>query len=159
MLAGYAVTRELETYLGQPFLFYVSSPVTISPATLSFIDQTNTITGHDAVSVTTVVYANASNKNTNGATTYSTNYGADIDPYLLQSVNNSLYNVYWQDYVTDLYDPSRRLVRIPAILPLGKILNFDLKNKLIWNGEKWIVNNVQINLTTGKAEFELLNDV
>jgi hypothetical protein len=44
-------------------------------------------------------------------------------------------------------------------LPLGKILNFDLRNKLIWNGEKWIVNNVQINLTTGKAEFELLNDV
>ena len=159
LLAGYAVTRELETYLGQPFLFYVSSPVTISPATLSFIDQTNTITGHDAVSVTTVVYANASNKNTNTALTYSLNYGADLDPWFFESVNNSLYNTYWSDYVTDLYDPSRRLVRIPAILPLGKILNFDLKNKLIWNGEKWIVNNVQINLTTGKAEFELLNDV
>jgi hypothetical protein len=159
LLAGYAVTRELETYLGQPFLFYVATPVTLSPATLSFIDQTNTITGHDAVSVTTVVYANASNKNTNTALTYSLNYGADIDPWFFESVNNSLYNTYWSDYVTDLYDPSRRLVRIPAILPLGKILNFDLKNKLIWNGEKWIVNNVQINLTTGKAEFELLNDV
>ena len=159
LLAGYAVTRELETYLGQPFLFYVGTPVTLSPATLSFVDPTNTITGNDAVSVTTVVYANASNKNTNTALTYSLNYGADLDPWFFESVNNSLYNVYWKDYVTDLYDPSRRLVRIPAILPLGKILNFDLKNKLIWNGEKWIVNNVQINLTTGKAEFELLNDV
>ena len=159
LLAGYAVTRELETYLGQPFLFYVNSPVTVSPATLSFLDPTNTITGHDAVSVTTVVYANASNKNTNTALTYSLNYGADLDPWFFESVNNSLYNTYWSDYVTDLYDPSRRLVRIPAILPLGKILNFDLRNKLIWNGERWIVNNVQINLTTGKAEFELLNDV
>ena len=159
LLAGYAVTRELETYLGQPFLFYVGTPVTLSPATLSFVDPTNTITGNDAVSVTTVVYANASNKNTNTALTYSLNYGADLDPWFFESVNNSLYNAYWSDYVTDLYDPSRRLVRIPAILPLGKILNFDLRNKLIWNGEKWIVNNVQINLTTGKAEFELLNDV
>ena len=159
LLAGYAVTRELETYLGQPFLFYVATPVTLSPATLAFIDPTNTITGNDAVSVTTVVYANASNKNTNTALTYSLNYGADLDPWFFQSVNNSLYNAYWSDYVTDLYDPSRRLVRIPAILPLGKILNFDLKNKLLWNGEKWIVNNVQINLTTGKAEFELLNNV
>jgi hypothetical protein len=160
LLAGYAVTRELETYLGQPFIFYVSTPITISPATLAFIDPTETIvSGHGAVSVTTVVYANASNTSTNTAATYSLNYGADLDPYMLQSVNNSLYNVYWQDYITDLYDPSRRLVRIPAILPLGKILNFDLKNKLLWNGLKWIVNNVQINLTTGKAEFELLNNV
>jgi hypothetical protein len=160
LLAGYAVTRELETYLGQPFIFYVSTPITISPNTLAFIDPTETIvSGHGAVSVTTVVYANASNTSTNTAATYSTNYGADLDPYFFQSVNNSLYNVYWQDYITDLYDPSRRLVRIPAILPLGKILNFDLKNKLLWNGQKWVVNNVQINLTTGKAEFELLNNV
>jgi hypothetical protein len=160
LLAGYAVTRELETYLGQPFIFYVSTPITINPAVLSFIDPTQTIiSGHKSVSVTQVVYANASNQEFNAASTYSLNYGADLDPYMLQSVNNSLYNVYWQDYITDLYDPSRRLVRIPAILPLGKILNFDLKNKLLWNGQKWVVNNVQINLTTGKAEFELLNNV
>ena len=160
LLAGYAITRELETYLGQPFIFYVNSPASIYPQILSFIDPTETIiSGHKSVSITQVVYANSSNQSFNDASTYSTNYGADIDPWILQSVNNSLYNAYWSDYVTDLYDPSRRLVRIPAILPLGKILNFDLKNKLIWNGEKWIVNNVQINLTTGKAEFELLNDV
>jgi hypothetical protein len=160
LLAGYAITRELETYLGQPFIFYVNSPITINPAVLAFIDPTQTIiSGHKAVSVTQVVYANASNQNFNDASTYSLNYGADIDPYLLQSVNNSLYNTYWSDYITDLYNPSRRLVRVPAILPLGKILNFDLKNKLIWNGQRWLVNNVTINLTTGKAEFELLNNV
>ena len=160
LLAGYAVTRELETYLGQPFIFYVNSTIVTAPTSVAFVDPTQTIIpGHKAVPPGLIVYANSSNQSFNAASTYSTNYGADIDPYLLQSVNNSLYNVYWQDYVTDLYDPSRRLVRIPAILPLGKILNFDLKNKLIWNGEKWIVNNVQINLTTGKAEFELLNDV
>jgi hypothetical protein len=160
LLAGYAVTRELETYLGQPFIFYVDSPISIYPAVLAFVDPTETIiSGHKSVSVTQVVYANASNQNFNDATTYSLNYGADIDPYLLQSVNNSLYNEYWSDYITDLYNPSRRLVRVPAILPLGKILNFDLKNKLIWNGQRWLVNNVTINLTTGRAEFELLNNV
>jgi hypothetical protein len=159
LLAGYAVTRELETYLGQPFIFYVNGTITISPNTLSFADPTQTISGHNAVPVTTVVYANTSSASTNTASTYSLNYGADIDPYLLQSVNNSLYSTYWSDYITDLYNPSRRLVRVPAILPLGKILNFDLKNKLIWNGQRWLVNNVTINLTTGRAEFELLNNV
>ena len=159
VLAGFAITRELESYLGQPFVFYINGFVDVSAKPVSFIDKSHTITGHTSVELTDIVYANSSSEQTNTAATYSTNYGADLDPFTLESVTNSLYYVYWQDYVTDLYDPSRRLVRIPAILPLGKILNFDLKNKLIWNGEKWIVNNVQINLTTGKAEFELLNDV
>lgn len=159
VLAGFAITRELESYLGQPFVFYINGFVDISSKPVSFIDKSNTITGHTSVELTDIVYANSSSEQTNTAATYSTNYGADLDPFTLESVTNSLYYVYWQDYITDLYDPSRRLVRIPAILPLGKILNFDLANKLIWNGEKWIVNNVQINLTTGKAEFELLNDV
>jgi hypothetical protein len=159
ILAGYAVTRELETYLGQPFLFYAPETYFVGDYPISFIDESNTITGNDSVEVDTIWYCNASSKVTNGATTYSLNYGADIDPYLLESVNNSLYNTYWQDYVVDLYNPSRRLVRVSAILPLGKILNFDLKNKLIWNGQRWIVNTATFALTTGKAEFELLNDV
>jgi hypothetical protein len=159
LLAGYAVTRELETYLGKPFIFYINGQVSIGSNPIAFRDDTLTITGFRSVPMTIMNYANSSNQSFNDASTYSTNYGADIDPYLLQSVNNSLYNTYWNDYITDLYNPSRRLVRVPAILPLGKILNFDLKNKLIWNGQRWLVNNVTINLTTGKAEFELLNNV
>jgi len=159
ILAGYAVTRELQTYVGQPFLFYAPETYFIGDFPISFIDLSNIITGNNAVEVDTLWYCNSSSKPTNGATTYSTNFGADLDPYFLESVNNSLYNAYWKDYITDLYDPSRRLVRIPAILPLGKILNFDLKNKLLWNGQRWIVNVATFNLTTGKAEFELLNDV
>jgi hypothetical protein len=159
ILAGYAVTRELETYLGQPFLFFAPETYFIGDYPIAFIDRSNTITGHNSVEMDTIWYCNTSSSPTNGATTYSINYGADIDPYILQSVNNSLYNVYWRDYITDLYNPNRRLLRVPAILPLGKILNFDLKNKLIWNGQRWLVNNVSINLTTGRAEFELLNNV
>ena len=159
ILAGYAVTRELQTYVGQPFLFYAPETYFIGDFPISFIDLSNIITGNNAVEVDTLWYCNSSSKPTNGATTYSTNFGADLDPYFLESVNNSLYNAYWKDYIVDLYDPSRRLVRIPAILPLGKILNFDLKNKLLWNGQRWIVNVATFNLTTGRAEFELLNDV
>ena len=159
ILAGYAVTREQQTYLGEPFLFFVDDFQDVTANSISFVDESLAITGDTSVEVTQIWYCNSSSKQTNGATTYSTNFGADLDPFFLESVNNSLYNAYWKDYIVDLYDPSRRLVRIPAILPLGKILNFDLKNKLIWNGQKWVVNAATFNLTTGRAEFELLNDV
>jgi hypothetical protein len=51
------------------------------------------------------------------------------------------------------------LVEVEAQLPIGKIITFDLKNKIIWNNQKWIVNSANINMTTGKATLELLNDV
>jgi len=70
-----------------------------------------------------------------------------------------LYNDYWSDYITDLYNKGRRLIQIDAVLPVGKILTINLKNAVIWNNEKYIVNNVNLNMTTGKATFELLNVV
>jgi hypothetical protein len=164
VLAGYAITRELETYLGQPFLFYMTPGFDLitapGTAVIGFVDESETIVpGDSCVAIDVLNFASSSSDYSNGANVTSTNFGADLDPYFLQSVNKSLYNEYWSDYITDLYNPSRRLVRVPAILPLGKILNFDLKNKLIWNGQRWLVNNVTINLTTGRAEFELLNNV
>jgi hypothetical protein len=164
VLAGYAITRELETYLGQPFLFYMTPGFDLitapGTAVIGFVDESETIVpGDSCVAIDVLNFASSSSGYSNGANVTSTNFGADLDPYFLQSVNKSLYNEYWSDYITDLYNPSRRLVRVPAILPLGKILNFDLKNKLTWNGQRWLVNNVSINLTTGRAEFELLNNV
>jgi hypothetical protein len=86
-------------------------------------------------------------------------FGADIDPYHLQSINNNLFNDYWSDYITDLYAKSRRLYQVEAVLPIGKIITMNLKNAVIWNNAKYIVNSVQLNMTTGKATFELLNVV
>jgi hypothetical protein len=77
----------------------------------------------------------------------------------LQSINNNLFNDYWSDYITDLYAKSRRLYQVEAVLPIGKIITMNLKNAVIWNNAKYIVNSVSLNMTTGRATFELLNVV
>jgi hypothetical protein len=63
------------------------------------------------------------------------------------------------DYITDLYSQQRRLYNVEAVLPIGKIITLNLQNAIIWNGTKYIINNVNLNMTTGKASFELLNVV
>jgi len=35
----------------------------------------------------------------------------------------------------------------------------NLQNGVIWNNAKYIVNSAQVNMTTGRATFELLNVV
>ena len=156
-----SITNELaddgvsfKPYLGAPILFYASYGLDISATPVSFIDSDGTTER----TVETCWYANVSNSTT-AAIADTITFGADIDPYHLQSINNNLFNDYWSDYISDLYAKSRRLYQVEAVLPIGKIITMNLKNAVIWNNAKYIVNSVQLNMTTGKATFELLNVV
>jgi len=142
-------------YLGAPILFYgYFDNYNLTANKLTFVNADGT---HREVTI--AWYANTSNRYSSAGASYSICFGADIDPYHLQSVNRSLYNTEWVDYITDLYSQQRRLYNVEAVLPIGKIITLNLQNAIIWNGTKYLVNNVNLNMTTGKATFELLNVV
>jgi hypothetical protein len=156
-----SITNELaddgvsfKPYLGAPILFYASFGLDVSASPLSFVDSDGTTERL----VETCWYANVSNSTT-AAIADTITFGADIDPYHLQSINSNLFNDYWSDYITDLYNKSRRLIQVEAVLPIGKIITMNLQNAVIWNNAKYIVNSAKVNMTTGKATFELLNVV
>jgi len=147
----------LNPYLGAPILFYgyfdnydfgETNPV-------AFVNSNNTTSRE----VTVAWYANTSNRYSSAAASHAITFGADIDPFHLQSVNQSLYNNEWSNYITDLYAKARRVYNVEAVLPIGKIITLNLQNAIIWNNTKYIINNVNLNMTTGKASFELLNVV
>jgi hypothetical protein len=143
-------------YLGAPIVFYgYFDDYDISSNPVSFIDADGTT---ERI-VEGAWYANTSNRYQSAGASHSICFGADIDPYHLQSVSRSLYNNEWSNYITDLYNAKRRIFQLDAVLPVGKILTLDLKNAIVWNNNKYIVNNVKVNMTTGKATFELLNVV
>jgi hypothetical protein len=143
-------------YLGAPILFYgYFDAYSLAGNTVMFVDAD----GVTKRTVSTAWYANTSNRYSSAAASDSICFGADIDPYHLQTVAQSLYQEYWEDYITDLYSKRRRLVQVDAVLPIGKIITLDLKNEVIWNNEIYRINSVQVNMTTGKAKFELLNVV
>jgi hypothetical protein len=143
-------------YLGAPVLFYgYFDNYDLNANSVAFVESNGTTSRE----VTVAWYANTSNRYASAGASDSIVFGSDIDPYHLESVNSNLYNDYWSDYITDLYNKGRRLIQIDAVLPVGKILTINLKNAVIWNNEKYIVNNVNLNMTTGKATFELLNVV
>ena len=143
-------------YLGAPVLFYgYFSAYSLAGNTVMFVDADGTTKR----TVSTAWYANTSNRYASAGASRSITFGADIDPYHLQTVNRNLYADYWDSYITDLYNKGRRIFRIDAVLPLGKMATLKMNDIVIWNNQKYIINNVQLNLTTGKATFELLNVV
>ena len=142
-------------YLGAPILFYGyfnNYDLTANPLTFVNADGTHRI-------VDIAWYANTSNRYSSAAASNTITFGADIDPFHLQSVNQSLYNNEWNNYITDLYAKARRVYNVDAVLPIGKIITLNLQNAIIWNNTKYLINNVSLNMTTGKASFELLNVV
>jgi hypothetical protein len=158
-----SITNELaddgvsfKPYLGAPILFYGEfDNYDLNANIVSFIDADGTTERQ----VTTCWYANSSNSLQSVTTAYSICFGQDVDPYQLVSISNSLYQTYWSDYITDLYAKARRVYQVEAVLPIGKIITMNLKNAVIWNNAKYIVNSVSLNMTTGRATFELLNVV
>jgi hypothetical protein len=143
-------------YLGAPILFYGyfdNYNITANP--VAFVNTDNNTSRR----VNVAWYANTSNRYAGVGISNSICFGADIDPFYLQSVNKSLYNNEWNNYITDLYDKSRRVYNVEAVLPIGTIITLNLQNAIIWNNTKYIINNVNLNMTTGKASFELLNVV
>ena len=146
--------NRLQAYVGAPVLIYGEFSLDITANPISFIDESD-----EKFQINEVWYANVSSTSIGTGPAYSTNWGADIDPFYLTSVNKGLYQTYWKDYIEDLYSTNRRVYRLSAVLPIGEILKLKLNDKLIWNGTKWIINSVQLNLATGKAQLELLNDI
>jgi hypothetical protein len=142
-------------YLGAPILFYgYFNDYDITANPIGFVNADNS---HTRVNI--AWYANTSNRYQSAAASHAITFGSDIDPFHLQSVNQSLYNNEWSDYITDLYAKARRVYNVEAVLPIGTIITLNLQNAIIWNNTKYLINNVSLNMTTGKTTFELLNVV
>ena len=150
---GKSITREIEPYIGNPFIFYLAGQIRGT-------EQFAYINMSDAVSSKTDFHLVSNvNNDTPATVTKTLNFSTEVDPYLLQGFATGLYNTYWKDYITDLYDRKRRVFIYKAQLPLGLMLALKLNDKLTIGERNYIINQVKLNLTTGEAQLELLNDV
>lgn len=144
-------TNRLQTYLGKPILFYARTPaVSLSGFPVSYIPESGTQESLDSY-----IRAHV----TLDSPRHTLTWGTQIDPLDFTTITETLYQEYWNDYITDLYDYKRRMFVVKAQLPIGEILKLKLNDKLVWNNSRWIINAMQVNLTTGQATIEMLNDV
>lgn len=150
---GKSITREIEPYIGSPLIFYVPAALRGTDA-FSYIDMTDSEN-----SKTDFWLVGNVNSDVAGSVTKTLNFGTEVDPYLLQGFSTGLYNTYWKDYITDLYDTSRRVFQYSGQLPLGLMLALKINDKLTIDERNYIINQMKLNLTTGEAQLELLNDV
>ncbi len=91
---------------------------------------------------------------------YTINFDNEVDEWTLTDYNgntNSLFINFYSNYIKDLFDKKKRILKTDAYFSQEIIVNYNLNDKLIINNKEYIINQIKTNLTTRKSNLELLN--
>jgi hypothetical protein len=154
-LVGKSIDKEGKPYIGEPVIFYSPSTLNISAYPIGFLDETE-LTNTPSNQV--YLCGNINNRVAADVTQMLT-YGLNVDPLHEQSFSQTLYDQFWEDYITDIYSTSRRVYQMKAILPFKVSSQLRMNDKLDIGGRRYVINEIKINLRTDEATLELLNDV
>ncbi len=93
-----------------------------------------------------------------GGKNYSLNFGNEQSTLLNENISNSIYLQYYSAYLNNLYNPKNRFVSLKTNLPTSILRNIKLNDRLVIRDKRYIINDMQIDLTTGDVTFKLIQD-
>ena len=155
-----------EPEIGNPLIFYGVFQNSISPA-INFVTSTRPTSGAPSAGTRSSLTSywmpsNASSLGTaSTAPTYNLNFGSEINSYTLTDYggnNNSLFQLYYQNYITRIYNTRTRLFKFSAVLPLKVLLTLTLDDLIVIGTRAYTINKMSTKLQSGETSFELLNE-
>jgi hypothetical protein len=91
--------------------------------------------------------------------TQSINWGSEVDPWHFLEVDKSLFKNYWSNWIETIYSVKQRKFKFEGYLPPRYIQELSLNDRLIIGQNIYKINDYTIDLVTGKATFNLFNDI
>lgn len=149
---GWAVDENQESYVGKPLIFYSKKVTSGTPITAL---ETSGGTRHQLTSY----YIPSNLVDPTSSANQSIHFGVEKNEYNFESANKSLFQTYYQTYIEEIFDKSRRIYKFKAYLPMKVILNLELNDRLIIFNELYKINKITTNFETGLSDLELINEV
>jgi len=137
------------TYVGMPLVFYAIRKTSATPIRVHSSATYNS---------RSIYYIPSNSLSTSASQTI--NFNQELNEYSPSTeFTFTLFNSYYSDYISAVFDAQNRLTSITAYLPLRILLNYNLGDRFIINGKSYKINSVSTDLATGKSQIELLNDI
>ena len=164
---GYSVNENQQPYKGEPLLFY--NIIQENKDTIRILDEaTGNHTDIDTYSIPSNSFrldatVNKSNLHfQNELNEYLANEPtgggfAPVSPAL--QFTDTLFETEYKEYIQGVFDNSMRLKKVTAYLPMKIYYNLKLNDLIEMNQQTYKINSLKTDLTTGKTEFELLNNI
>jgi len=164
---GSFLDDNLEPSIGQPLLFYAIYQQ--NQNNINFLQSTRPETYAALCTVGTPSSINdywmPHNANELGTSTtpptYNLNFGSEINTYTLTDyggTNNSLFQNYYTNYITRVFNKRTRIFKYSAVLPLKVLLNLTLDDLIVIGTRAYTINKMSTKLQSGETSFELLNE-
>jgi hypothetical protein len=156
---GYFVDDNQESYFGSPLLFY---PIRQSGGTSIRIRDTITSNVEDIDDYYIPSNSLATSSNTSKVNIH---FGNEINEYQANEIGDplsftdTLFMTKYINYIKDVFNLSRRITKVTAYLPMKIYYNLKLNDLIQLGQNNYKINSLTTNLSTGKTQFELLNDV
>ena len=163
---GYSVNESQQPYIGSPLLFY---PIYISNGTNIRIRDAFDLTKVDDIND----YFIPSNSLALLPSTSKENihFQNELNEYLANEPDglvggdnalgftDTLFQTDYREYIQDVFNLRRRLIKVTAYLPMKVYYNLQLNDLIQLGQDSYKINSMKTDLTTGKTEFELLNTI
>jgi len=158
---GFSVNENQEPYIGSPLLFYGIVQENATPIRILDTAQVNSGT-------TITEYIIPSNSFTLDPSINKNNihFQNELNEYLANEPNSAaneftdtLFETEYKEYIQGVFDNSMRLKKVTANLPMKIYYNLQLNDLIEMNQQTYKINSMKTDLTTGKTDFELLNNI
>ena len=151
---GYALKSDLAKYVPKAVILYDYNPTALTTCP-QFYFNTN-LTGGTSTAHTT--YKAFGQETLISGETFSLNFGTQQSTLTNEIVTNGLYAQNYDNYLANIFNIKSRIIKIKTYLPTSILTSIKLNDRLIIRDKRYIINNMNLDLTTGEVQFELLND-
>jgi hypothetical protein len=145
---GYALKQDFKNYQTKPVILYDYNTLQSCNFYLKYDTTTTNVTTYNCFGQDTLI----------GSTNYSLNFSNDISSLLLTPIENSLYNVYYYNYLSNIYNVKSRKYNLKAILPISLLTKLKLNDRVVIRDTRYLIDNMNIDLNSGEVSLTLIND-
>lgn len=145
------IDKDLNPYKPKPLLMYKNGLTTVDFGTIKIFNGS----GYTGI----FDYQRFSNELFINNDIATINFNEEISSWdINRTTNNSLFNLWYQNYISALYDIRCRIIKLKAIIPITMLSDIKLNDKIIYKDKKFIINTFTTDLTTGEVDLELISD-
>ena len=144
---GYSLDKDLQPIVPKPTLLYYNDRLACD------------FYFNDGSSTSQITFYKAFGQDVNyQSSDYTLNFGMDYSSLYETVIQNDIYNVYYRNYLQNLYNPKQRLTYVKGLFPTAILTSLQLNDRLIIRDKRYIINEIKTNLNTGEVDLVLLHD-
>ena len=91
--------------------------------------------------------------------TNNIHFKAELNEYTNSVFTNTLFDDYYSNYISDVFNPQTRILKVTAYLPIKILTQYKLEDTFVVSDRAYKINSITTDLTSGKSEIELINIV